>query len=585
MLNSFTQPQLDAVTHHKGPCLVLAGPGSGKTRVITHRVAHLISQRQISPHQILTITFTKKAAIEMQERFLSIMPKSQVWFSTFHACFYQILKHSYPSFPNTFISPKEKQRILQTISNDIFSKKDSIPSSNIEKTLSLYLNHMFQAETIPLHPDITEEHLKVIYEQYVFALKQRNLLDFDILLTDTYSLLKEHTQIRLRWQKQFQYILIDECQDMNLIQYEIVKLLIGEEHNLFMVGDDDQAIYGFRGSNVSLMKRFLEEYAPVKSIHLDVNFRSTQKIVESSQKVIQENQHRFHKMITSCCKENHGVNISAFVYKQDMFEYIVQTFRSAPTGNLSTSAIICRTNAEIRNWGRIMRKEGICYQSGEERLSVFDEEWYLDMEAYIKLGQGSRDISDILRIIHKPERNIYRNQLYQNNGLPDELYDTISKLKRMSPFLAMKYIWNGIGYGKWLERSLCYKKEIFQEISEQYQILLEEAKTYYSIEEWLMYVEEDRQKYRQQSRQKTVHGVHLLTMHSAKGLEFETVYLPNINHGKMPRGFLITEEELEEERRLFYVAMTRAKRNLEICYIKGTEDHKLQPSVFLEPIL
>ncbi len=519
---------------------------------------------------------------------MSIMPKSQAWFGTFHSCFYHILKNSLSNFPTKFISQKEKQSVLKTICRDMFSSKTQVSVSNIETLLSLYINHMLTTNDMPLNIDVAEADLKILYEKYVTVLKNRNLLDFDVLQMDVYNLLKEDLEIRFCWQKQFSYVLIDECQDMNLIQYEIIKLLTGAEQNLFMVGDDDQAIYGFRGSNVSLMKRFLEEYAPVKSINLDVNFRSTPAIVESSQKVIEENQNRFPKTITAFCKENNGVHINSFTYRQDMSERIVQALCNAPVGSLDDYAIICRTNAEIKNWCRIMRKADICYQSDEEHLSVFDETWYLDIEAYIKLGQGSQDISDVLRIINKPERNICREQLYQSEKLEEKLQSVILKLAHMQPFLTMKYIWNGIGYGKWLEESLYQKKEVFQEISEQYQILLEEAKKFHSIEAWCKYVEEDRRKYMQQNTRdtrKTAHGVHILTMHGAKGLEFETVYLPNINRGKMPRGFLLTEEEIEEERRLFYVAMTRAKRNLEICYIKGTEDHKLQPSVFLEPLL
>lgn len=550
-----TNAQLSAVTHHKGSCLVLAGPGSGKTKVITHRVAHLISNYHIPAEHILTITFTKSAAKEMEARFLSIMLNEHPWFGTFHSCFYHILKNSYSYFPNTFITQRHKHLILQKIISKTFQEQNLFQTLDIERVLGLYINSMLNPNCLQKYADITHEHLQKLYFEYLSALKNENLLDFDVLLMQTYELLKEHPEIRSKWQKQFQYILIDECQDMNCLQYEIIKFLAGPENNLFMVGDDDQSIYGFRGSDISVMNRFLNEFEPVKQITLDVNFRSTRLIVDSAHKVIRQNVNRFEKKTQTFNRAETGVVIKNFVYRKEMFQYVSECLLNAPKGDLNDIAIICRTNAELANWGHILRQNNIAYTAKEENKSIFSQDWYMNIETYLNLNMGNKDI------------------------VP---------LKNMRPYLALKYIWNTVGFDKRLKHNLSKTPERFQEIQEQFQYILEESKKFHSITDWMSHTNEDREKFELDVNVRKSNkgsGVNLITMHASKGLEFDTVFIPDVNKGKIPRGAMFTKEELEEERRLFYVAMTRAKKNLEILYIKGTEDHKLQPSVFLEPLL
>lgn len=588
MPNQITKAQESAIHHHKGACQVLAGPGSGKTFVITNRVVHMVRELQIPSEHILVITFTKAAAMEMEERFHKILPDEHPWFGTFHSCFYYILRNSYTSIPSRFISTEEKHRILREICDEVLDKDMDIALEDVERILSLYMNNGLSMQYISEYADVTTQQLKELFGRYHKALVEYGYMDFDDLMLCCYQLLKENPDVRARWQEQFPYILIDECQDMNVLQYEIVKLLTGLEKNVFMVGDDDQSVYRFRGARVELMQRFLEEYKPVAQIQLDINFRSTAGIVNNSLKVIGQNKKRFVKKIHAHNEENTGLFIKNFELKRDMYENVLESLQKLEISTLRHSAIIYRTNQELRSMAYKLRQRGIPYQSKEDKKSIFDEEWYLDVEAYIRLGLGSLDRQYILRIANKPNRFLKREQLVNISKLPSPLDVAVKHIRTLRPYLAIKYIWSGIGYGRWLERELGMDTDQWDAINEQMDEITQEMKNFGSLEEWLVHVEEDRLRQKELQKPKEeeqADGVYLLTMHASKGLEFDDVYLLDVNKGKVPKGAKLSAEELEEERRLFYVAMTRARKNLYIFYVKGTKDHTLQPSVFLEPII
>ena len=627
MPNKITKAQESAIRHHKGACLVLAGPGSGKTFVITKRLVHMVQELSIPGEHILVITFTKAAAMEMEARFKNCLPDVQPWFGTFHSCFYYILRNSYTSIPTRFISTEEKQHLLREICDEVLGKDFDIELDDIERVLSLYMNNGLSMRNMSEYADLTQEQLKQLYHGYHTALAGYGYMDFDDLMLCCYQLLKDNPEVRRCWQEQFQYILIDECQDMNVLQYEIVKLLTGPERNVFMVGDDDQSVYRFRGARVELMQRFIEEFKPVCQIQLDKNFRSTAEIVDSSLKVISQNKNRFVKNMVpagpnadsptrnsreagstkaillgneansaterKCAADasgaqKEGVCIESFILRRDMYEHVFESLQKVDISSLPDCAIIYRTNRELRNMAYKLRRKGIPYYAGEDRKSIFDEEWYLDIEAYIWLGLGSLDRRYILRVANKPNRFIRREQLVNISRLPESLAQCVKHIRTMRPFLAMQYIWSGIGYGRWLERNLGLDTEQFDAVEEQFKEITQEMKEFASLEDWLTHVEEDRRRQKENQKpteQSRKNGVQLMTMHASKGLEFDTVYLLDVNKGKIPKGSKLSEEELEEERRLFYVALTRAKQHLNIYYVKGEKDHALKPSVFLEPIL
>ena len=587
VLDTFTKAQQLAITHHKGPCFVLAGPGSGKTRVITHRVSYLINHYQIPSEQILTITFTKLAALEMKERFLLLCPKSNAIFCTFHSCFYQILKSSKLNYPQQFITSETKERILMSCSKQILANINTSTLKDIEKWMSICINALFEVE-LPPEIEFNIEDLEKIFNLYQKQLLEQCLVDYDMILIDTYQLLNSNEMIRNKWQKQFRFIQIDECQDMNRLQYEVVKLVAGKDKNIFIVGDDDQSIYRFRGSDISLLKKFTREFEPVTQILLDTNFRSANAIVEASQTMIQENTNRFQKEIRSNNLIKEGLEIKSFVSRDEMSKHVVEALKNAPETFLTDRAIICRTNGEVRMWSHFMRRNKIEYVAKEERISIYDEEWFLDLEAYIRIGICRFVTKDVVRILNKPNRNLNRDDV-ESCKLPTVLEKIQLTINGMRPYLALKYILNGIGYHKWLKLKFKNDQDKYDEICETIDHILEDSKGYITAEDWLQNIEEDRREYKENKnlghKNENCTGVNILTMHASKGLEFDTVYLPEINKGKMPRGFLLDEDTIQEERRLLYVAMTRAKSHLEILYIKGTEGHKLQPSVFIEPLL
>ncbi len=591
MPNQITPAQTCAIEHHKGACLVLAGPGSGKTFVITHRLIHMIKELGIASEHILVITFTKAAAMEMEQRFHQQLPDAHPWFGTFHSCFYYILRNSYTSVPNRFISIEEKKHILRKICDEVLDKELHVELEEVERILSLYMNNGLSSKYIKEYADLKPSHLKQLYRSYHSALVEYGYMDFDDLMLQCYQLLKDNKDIRTYWQKQFQYIMLDECQDMNVLQYEIVRLLAGPEKNVFIVGDDDQSIYRFRGAEIKLMQRFLEDYKPVKQILLDRNFRSTDGIVEGSKQVIERNKNRFSKKIQAHNPEKTGVYLHTFELKKEMYEYMFQMLQKQEVSRLKQYAIIYRTNQELRSMGYKLRQKKIPYQSVEDKKSIFDEEWYLDIEAYMRLGLGMKDRQYILRVANKPNRFITREQMMDFSFLPEPLGQQVKHIGTMRPYLAIKYIWSGIGYGRWLERKLGMDTDQWDAINEQLEEITQELKQYANLEEWLRHVEDDRMaqaalyKKEQSGAKEEKEGVRLLTMHASKGLEFDTVFLLDVNKGKIPKGSKLSEEEIEEERRLFYVAMTRAKNHLHICYIKGEKDHTMQPSIFIEPLL
>ncbi|MFI3237267.1 MAG: ATP-dependent helicase [Lachnospiraceae bacterium] len=589
MLTGTTKAQARAIIHRDGPALVLAGPGSGKTFVITKRLQYLITEHNIPSTSILVITFTKAAALEMEERFHKILPKEQPWFGTFHACFYHILKQSFANLPTRFISNDEKKRLISSLSKDILNNEHMLDSDEIVSLLSLYMNLGLSTKDLPQYDDIKPSHIQQLYCAYHRALIENDYLDFDNLMLMCFQLLKDNDMIRNKFRNQFRYLLIDECQDMNIVQYQIVKLLSGPDKNVFMVGDDDQSVYRFRGAKVALMQQFIKEYDPVTQIELDKNFRSTAGIVDRSLDVIGVNKNRFFKKVEAHNESTDGLLVKEFDTRTQMFEEVFRYCQTLSEESLDEIAIIYRTNQELQRMAYKLRQNKIPYITKEDQKSIFDEDWYLDIEAYFELGLGSKERRHILRVANKPNRFIKREQIMQIQVVPELLAQGVKHINTMRPYLALKYIWHGIGYGRWLERRYESQPDQLDAVVEQMKELEEDMKRFDTLIEWLDHVKLDRyeqkEKIIESKKTQQTHGVRLLTMHASKGLEYDRVYLLDVNQGKLPKGSKLTLEELEEERRLFYVAMTRAKKELCIYYLKGVPGHMVKPSIFIEPLL
>ncbi len=617
--------QKEAISHGEGPARVLAGPGSGKTFVIVQRIKHLITELKAEPSSILVITFTKAAAVEMRNRFNKVMNNEPypVQFGTFHALFYYILQSSNSHFSKKVISESDKISVIKKIKKD-FEKMFPDSYYPVEEELVKQIGKFKNAGE---HFDIKSTELEEcqfqwIYNEYNRIILQNDWIDFDDMAGQCLKLFKRNPAQLQFWQKRFKYILIDEFQDINSPQYDAICSIAAESRNLFVVGDDDQSIYGFRGANPLIMQRFVQDYPESKCILLNVNYRSRKEIVETAGKCIAVNKNRIAKEFV-CLKEERfedniikndslnanlhtvqpPVTLKDLLSKEAETDYVVNRLTMwKEAGNVyEDAAIICRTNFGVEEYALALEKYGIPFQRKDNRKSMFEHPIMKDIEAYIRLAAGEKSRSLLLQIINRPARFIGREYFNRDNmGLNElksacineyALLDKIERLERdckrlikMHPYPAVNYIRKAIGYDEYLKELAGDNREQLKTYTEIIDFIQSHAKEYDTLQDWLRAVERHRTDF-VKADNTVKKGVHLITMHGAKGLEFSLVIIPDVNEGVIPGGKTLTMEDIEEERRIFYVAMTRAKNYLEICYLNNNEDRKKLPSRFLKPIL
>lgn len=622
MLNQLTvnEAQSKAITHGAGPMLVLAGPGSGKTFVITQRIKHLITQDRISPESILVITFTKAAATEMQQRFRKIMDENfyPVVFGTFHSIFFHILRQIYSFNASSIVKENEKYRILVHILNKFpniqANKKDEDDGMSVDKEyLSKLLSEISRFKNLGANKDLCESEVCSkdvffqIYKAYQLEMRSRKKVDFDDMLLLCRKELKERPDLLRQWQERFSYILIDEFQDINQLQYEVIQMLAKPQDNLFVVGDDDQAVYGFRGSKPELMFRFLEDYVDAKQVQLNVNYRSRQGIIEHASRLICCNQNRFEKQSIANNKDSEGVRIQSFSSKQQQEDNIVsliKQYMSKEGACFKDIAIIYRTNLEASELAERFLKEKIPFCMREKLRNVYELPVAKDVLAYIRYALFENDIKDFYRIMNKPVRYISRGSVPTRTFSKDELlvgnggkeyirnnienlYQQFKFIRMMSPFAAVNYIRKGIGYEEYLRQKAKEEGEDFAIYQEQLEDLQRRAMGFATLKEWLTHIE-DYEKVLETETQTIEDAVDIVTMHASKGLEWQVVVLPDCNEGVVPHKKAIKPLEIEEERRLFYVAMTRAREHLFLFYLTDEEQKKKTgnylPSRFIHEI-
>lgn len=617
--------QRRAISHGEGPARVLAGPGSGKTFVIVQRLKYLLEQLNISPSSILVITFTKAAARQMQERFIKVMDDKifPIHFGTFHAVFYYILQKSNSNYSKEIISESDKIAIVGKIRNN-FNKKFpdiSLPiDDELLKLIGKFKNVGEDLSKIDIvHMGICEQHFKWLYSEYNRFLLMEDFLDFDDMAKQCLVLFEKNPHILSYWQERFKYILIDEFQDINKPQYDVIKMLAKNSRNIFVVGDDDQSIYGFRGANPHIMQDFIKDYPESECILLNINYRSKDEIVKATIKCITENKERIVKDVkadTEALENNTGlrnntekpVEIKAFANKEEEYNYIVQRLLKweREGGSFNDAAIICRTNFELEEYAVILEKDKIPYSRKEKIRSIFEHPIMKDLEAYLRISNGDIGRNLLLQIINHPKRGIGRYFFTKENMSLSELknacmeipekYLAVSRLEKdcqkiakMRPFLAINYIRKGMGYDNYLKEATDGNSEKFHKFTDIINFIEEHAKGYFTSKEWLAAIDKHINEFRKEYKQSgnstlDSKGVNLITMHGSKGLEFPMVIIPDVNEGVIPKRN-ISNTETEEERRIFYVAMTRAKSNLELYYVNGREERKRLPSRFIKPLL
>lgn len=606
----FNKAQTQAVEHNKGPMMVLAGPGSGKTLVITHRTKTLIEKYKVNPDKILVITFTKAAAQEMKERFGKLMGNQYVpvRFGTFHAVFFSILKHAYNYTANNIIRDSEKKKILQDIVNHLDMDLEDVNEfvSDMESEISLVKGEMISLEHyFPVN--CAKDVFQKIYQKYNESLQRRNLIDFDDMLVYCYELLSQRPDILALWQQQFSYILIDEFQDINKVQYDIIKMLAQPEDNLFIVGDDDQSIYRFRGAKPDIMLQFEKVYPKTEKVFLDVNYRSTKCIVETAAMVIRNNKKRFPKNIRTNNERGTEVAIREFENVKRENEKVVELIREYQARGvpLSQIAVLFRTNTQPRSLVSKFMEYNLPFQMKEQIPNIYEHWIAKNIMAYIHLAMGSRERGLFLQIANRPKRYLsrqvfdtqevsferlhtfYSDKKWMQERLEQFEYD-LKALSKMSPYAAISYIRKAIDYDSYLTEYAEYKHIKADDLYEILDELMELAKPFSNYKEWFSHIEDYARELEEQSsrkREKDPDAVNFITMHGSKGLEYDIVFILDANEGVVPHQKAVLEEDLEEERRMFYVAMTRAKKELFIFFAKERLSKEVTMSRFVAEIM
>ncbi len=612
---AFHESQLQAIRHKDGPMLVLAGPGSGKTTVITHRIQYLVEEYRVEPGSILVITFTKAAAQEMKQRFQTLVEGQRfpVSFGTFHAVFFSILKYAYHYDASNIIREEQRVQIIRELMEryhvNVEDEADFVSGILSEisavKGEMIDLNHYYSK-------NCSEELFKKLYQGYMEILLRQRLLDFDDMLVMCYELFTQRKDILAAWQQKYRYILVDEFQDINRVQYEIVRMLAAPENNLFIVGDDDQSIYRFRGAKPEIMLGFTKDYPQAKQTLLGINYRSTAQIVEAAGRLIRHNKTRYAKKIHA--NRGQGRPVVTAVWEdaraetkgivEELQDYVRMGYR------WSDMAVLYRTSLEPRLLMERLMEYNIPFRMRDTLPNLYEHWIARDICAYIRMAiddlakSGRARRTDVVRVINRPKRYVNREALegveiswngvkswYQDKGWMveriEQLEYDLRMIGKLAPVAAVNYIRKGVGYDEYLREYAEYRRMKPEELLEVAEQLQESAAGFDSVQEWFSHMEEYGKQLKEQAKrlEKDTNCVLLMTMHSSKGLEFPVVYILDANERVTPHHKAVLEADLEEERRMFYVAMTRAKERLHVCYAKERYGKEQQRSRFIDEYL
>ncbi len=601
--------QMEAVTHKDKPCMVLAGPGSGKTTVITKRIEYLIQKHKVKAEEILVITFSKAAAKEMKERFARLQPEQHfpVTFGTFHGIYYGILKWAYRLSADNIFSEEQKfqllRQIVERLNIDMDDEKDFLQgiSGEISNIKNNRLN-LSEYHSINCQDNVFVQ----LFQAYEKERKAVRKIDFDDMLVLTYELFQKRPDILKLWQEKFKYILVDEFQDVNQVQYDVVRMLAAPENNLFIVGDDDQSIYQFRGAKPEIMLGFQNDYPDAKKIVLDVNYRSTKSIVNAAGRVIAQNQKRYPKQIITTNEQGIPVHIQEVKHPIEESKYVVKQIQEAQKNGVSTKdiAVLFRTNMEARTLIETCMEYNVPFQMKEHIPNLYEHFIAKNLITYMKMAMGDRSRTAFLSIMNRPNRYFHRDCVQKGQVSFEELrkyyeekdwmLDRIDQmeldfriLQRMAPYGAIQYIRKHIAYDEFLAEYAYARKIKLEDLQEVMKEIEERAKEFRSIEEWFAHIDsytEEIQRQKEFAKQNP-DAVSFMTMHGSKGLEFHTVFVIGANEGISPYKKAETKDEMEEERRMFYVAMTRAKKRLVITYTKEKNGKAIDPSRFVQEVI
>lgn len=605
---AFTEEQIKAIEFFDGPAMVLGTPGSGKTTVIINRVNNLIYEYNVKPENILVITFTRAAAESMEERFLELtgLKETKVRFGTFHSFFYWVVRTAYGSSAQLSVLDENKKRavikdILKSLNTEEYNSDETI--RGILSDLGNMACNMIDIEYYH-SKNMSDELFYRIYHEYEEYKKKNGFLDFDDMVSQCYNLLKDRQDILEAIRNLYPYILVDEYQDTNRVQYEILKLLAHPRDNLYVVGDDDQSIYGFRGARPDIMKLYEKEFPGAKIIGLSYNFRCPEEIVDFSTMIISKNEGRFEKSLKSNVSKKGTVSICKVPdIKSENTELVKKIKIDREAGiRYSDMAILYRTNAQPRSLIYKLRQEGIPYSIKDVIPDIATNPYIKPIIQYIRYARGDHSREVFLSFMNKPVRYISRELLYDKtieienlkriakSNSKDYLIDRLDRLMNelrtilmLSPFGAVNYIRKAMDYDLYLVKTLdengINKDEVFS-ILEDFQDSLAGMSGFDEMYEML-----DKPEELFVSTEKTGDRVDLMTLHSAKGLEYKSVHIIDCVEGTIPYKKSKSAPELEEERRLLYVGVTRSGEKLTL-YVPGKIGEKeVKVSEFIENII
>lgn len=617
-INKLNENQKNAVLHINGPCMVLAGPGSGKTRVITYRILNLVLNNNINPKNILAISFTKASSMEMKNRALSLSNDrrlNSVNYGTFHSVFFRILRFFEKYELDCILDEKNKKFAIKGILKNlnVENAEDEDTILGVINEISYVKNELMDKIDFDSEILTSDEFCRVynMYEEYKESIKK---IDFDDMLIKTYNLLKQNKRILDRVRSAYRYILVDEFQDINKVQFEVIKLIASPNNNIFVVGDEDQSIYGFRGSRPDFLLEFEDYFKGSKKYVLDINYRSKKEITDIANKLIQNNENRYEKSI-KCDREHKG--IVKYINTEDAEEeakFIAKDILSKCEDNCTNYddfAVIYRTNIQSRALVDAFMDMHIPFVVRDSIVTIYDHWVARDLLAYLRLGIDTTLNEDWIRIINKPFRyiskdsiklasedrdfigalinkaNLHPKQVKTLNDLEIDL----SYLKTLSPKNAISYIRTSLDYDRYV-LDYCSNRKIKPTGLIEILNELESSSTHFkTINEYLEHIEKVKSEIVESRNNKNSEGVIFTTMHSAKGLEFPYVYIIGANEGTIPheKSYDIEDdkkrkEAIEEERRLLYVGITRAQDELYISSPKNKYGRKVFQSRFIDEI-
>lgn len=616
--DKLNENQRKAVEHVDGPCMVLAGPGSGKTRVITYRIANMIMNKGIPPTRILAISFTKNSSMEMRNRAFSICKDNKinkVTFGTFHAVFYKILRYFGKYDMNSILDEKTKRITIKGILKNlkVENGEDDETVGQVINEISYVKNELMDKQDFESEILTKDEFISTynMYEEYKEQIKK---IDFDDMLLRTYYLLSQNKQALEMVRQVYKYILVDEFQDINRVQFEVLKLMSNPNNNIFVVGDEDQSIYGFRGARPDFLLQFEEYFQGTEKILLDINYRSKKEIIDVSNKLIEKNVSRYDKTIK--CNQGEGAIVN-YITPKDSEDEAIQIGKEILEEikkdyvEYSDFAVIYRTNIQSRALVDVFMDMRIPFTIKDSIVTIYDHWAARDILSYLKIAIKQNTNEDWIRIINKPFRYISRDNLNQVKEDKDfisalitkcnlhpkqvktvnDLDIDISYLKHQCPQDAISYIRTTLDYDKYILDYCVNRKIKTNGLIEILNEIESSASNFETVEEYLSHIEKVKEELEQNKNKTDLDGVVFTTMHSAKGLEFKYVYIIGINEGTIPheKSYDIDDDEkkaeqIEEERRLMYVGMTRAEENLTLSSPINKYGKKAYKSRFLGDI-